>query len=191
MRRITALILTIVIFTFSLCACSQKSRKPSEIKIQSICELATLKCYYNNVAKSNKPKQGFLEKDREFWVEYTGIAKIGVDASQVKITIKDENVTITMPPAKLLSTEIISDSYKPVFSEDGFFNKNEITVEDQQSAVVKGEEKMVESVNNNAELFVSARKRAEELIASYVNNLGKMLGVEYKITWKYIEDTQA
>lgn len=191
MRRITVLILTIAIFTVSLCACSQKSTKPDEVQIHSICELATLKCYYNNVAKSNKPKQNFFEKDREFWVEYKGIANIGIDASQVKIKIKDENVTITMPEAILLGTDVVEGSFSYVLSEDGLFIKNEITAEDQQEAVVKAEDKMVETVKNNSELFASAKKRAKELIENYINKVGEKIGVKYQITWDEIEDNQA
>ena len=191
MRRITVLILTIAIFTVSLCACSQKNTKPDEVQIHSICELATLKCTYNNVAKSKKSKVNFFEKDRDFWIEYKCVANIGIDSSKVKMKVKDENVTITMPEAKLLGTDIVEGSFSYVVSEDGFLDKNEITAEDQQEAVVKAEAKMVETVNNNLDLFASAQKRAQELIENYIINIGELIDVDYQITWEYIEDTQA
>lgn len=190
MRRITVLILTVTIFTVSLCACSKMFIAPNEVQIKSICELATFKCYYNNVAKSEK-KQGegiehWLEKDRVFWVEYKGVANIGIDVSKVKMKINGNNITITIPPAKLLSTDVISDSYKYVLSEDSFFNKNEITVKDQKSAILDAEKEMVNSVSNNSELLAAAQERAKELIENYIKNIGELIDVEYEITWKEI-----
>ena len=57
MRKIAiALVLILVMSAFS--GCAQKStnnpKEPDITQIRSICNLATLECYYHNVAKSEK-----------------------------------------------------------------------------------------------------------------------------------------
>ena len=70
--------------------------KPALSQIRSICELATLECYYHNVEKSAKAKkQGGLmgrmaigtcgRKRKKFWIEYTGVAKTEIDMSDVNM----------------------------------------------------------------------------------------------------------
>ena len=60
-----------------------KSTEPDIMQVRSICKLATVECYYHNVAKSEKPAGTgiwhFGEKDRQFWIEYTGTMKLGID----------------------------------------------------------------------------------------------------------------
>lgn len=192
MKRKIVILLVSVTLLGIMCSCSNKNKEPDIMEIQSICELATLECYYNNVAISEKEKgEGFahlFEKDREFWIEYKGVAKIGVDMSQVKMTIKDENVTITIPPAKLLDMDKVADSYSYTLSKDGAINKNKITAKDQIKAVDKAQEEMEKQVNNNSKLLLTAQNRAKELIENYIDNMGKISGVEYKITWKELKE---
>ena len=191
MKKITILLVG-VIFLSVLCSCSNKNSEPDILEIRSICELATLECYYNNVAISEKEKgEGFthlFEKEREFWIEYKGKAKIGIDMSQVKMDIKDENVTITIPPAKLLDMDKVADSYSYTSSKDGVINKNKITAEDQMKAVDKAQKEMEKQVNNNSKLLLTAQNRAKELIKNYIENMGEIAGKEYKITWKELKE---
>ena len=51
--------------------------KPELSQVRAICDLATLKTYYHNVAKIKKDKGWILQKDRELWIEYTGMTTIG------------------------------------------------------------------------------------------------------------------
>ena len=116
--------------------------KPEITQIRSICELATLECCYNNVAKSTKePGTGLShlgEKQRDFWIEYSGTAKIGIDMSELKMDITDGNIiTITVPKAKILSISVDQQSYSEdsyVISSDNFIQKNPITTIQQETA---------------------------------------------------------
>lgn len=75
-----------VLMLLPLAACRKQT--PSQDQVRAICELSVMDCYYHNVAKFNKEKvQGILwwQKDRRFWIEYDGIVKLGIDASQVQI----------------------------------------------------------------------------------------------------------
>lgn len=165
-----------------------------ETEIKSICELATLKAYYHNVAKDTKDKStgisGWGEKDREFWIEYEGHATIGIDMEKVSMVLKDEHITITMPHAKVLDTNISTsdEDMRIIESSDGFFNKNKITTEDRQTAVTEAQKDMKKAVENNKTLLQSAELRAQELIENYIIELGDISNIEYQIEWKYIEE---
>lgn len=192
MKRLVGLLLAMIML-LSLCACSQQSEQikkaPDINQIKNICKLATLESYYHNVAKSIKDAgtgvSHFGEKQRKFWIQYTGVAKIGVDMSQVKMDVDDSNITITIPKAHLIDVNVVSatlneESY--IISPDGL-NPNKITAEDQTTAIEKAQEEMKRFVENNSTLMSAAQERAKELIEAYIIQLGTEAGVEYNITW--------
>ena len=197
----------------SLCACGNKESQPetqvsqhtenseTETKsnaepilpdlgqIRSICNLATMECYYHNVAKSVKEKGSGIahwgEKDRIFWIEYTGIAKVGINMAEVAMEVNGENVTVVLPQATLISCGIEEiDESSFVYSKDSSWNKNPVSAEDQTAAVNQAQEDMKANVENDAALLASARDRAKKLIENYIEKLGEASGVEYTITWK-------
>ncbi len=197
MKKIT-FILCLFLILCTTTGCTQKETKPVNepdiTQIRSICNLATLECYYHNVAKSvKKAESGFThigEVDRKFWIEYTGIAKIGIDMSKVNMKIEGEKVTVYMPSAKLLSIDISErdlneDSY--IASGDSWFNKNKITAEDQTNAINNAQANMAESVKNNSTLLLNAQTRAQDLIENYIVQLGEMSEIQYQIVWEYEE----
>ena len=167
--------------------------EPELIQIRNICKLATIKCCYNNVAKSVKSAgTGILhlgEKERTFWIEYSGEAEIGIDMSEVKMNVIDNEVTITMPEAQILSITVNPESYTDdsyVISTDGI-NKNPILPEEQAAAIKSAQDDMKESVLNNKSLLISAQDRAKQLIENYINQIGEISDTTYNITWNYDE----
>lgn len=198
-------ILIACIMSLSLCACANGAgqaektetentvSKPELSQIRSICELATLECYYHNVAKSTKTKGTGLahvgEKERKFWIEYTGVAKIGIDMSEVKMDIDGTSVEITIPDAKILDKEVKTiDEDDYISTLDSWFNKNQITADEQTQAVNDAQNEMAAAVEKNKALLVSAQERAKTLIENYVTQLGEATGIEYQIIWKYDEN---
>lgn len=194
MRKLILILLcAVLVLSFSGCT-SQKSYdvKPDITQIRSICNLATLECYYHNVAKSTKTAgtqmSDWFEKDREFWIEYTGVAKIGIDMSKVSMEIVEDTVTVHMPEAKLLSVDILESDLNEgsyIANTDGWFNTNKITAEDQTSAINNAQNKMATSVKENTTLLLNARIRAEKLIENYIVQIGDITGVSYRIKWVY------
>ena len=165
--------------------------EPDLAQIRSICDLATLECYYHNVAKSEKPAGTgiwhFGEKDRQFWIEYTGTVKLGIDMSKVQMKVNGTDVTVTIPEAEVQQVNVDDDSYNSdsyIFSEDGI-NKNEITAEDATGAVENARNEMIKTAEENTALLVNAQERAKKMIENYIMQLGETTGTEYQITWKY------
>lgn len=192
MKKITLSILMIIV-SCMLCSCGSDKATLKEEQIKSICELTTLKCYYNNVAKSDKEKGTGIahafEKARKFWIEYEGMASIGIDMNKVSMKVDNDNVVIRMPHAEVTDVAIVTetlneDSY--IISKDGFVNKNKITVQDQQDAIAAAQEEMKKSLYDNKGLFERAEREAKNIIESYVNEIGKLSGKKYKIIWKSI-----
>ena len=129
----------------------------------------------------------FGEKDRQFWIEYTGTVKLGIDMSKVQMKVNGTDVTVTIPEAEVQQVNVDDDSYNSdsyIFSEDGI-NKNEITAEDATGAVENARNEMIKTAEENTALLVNAQERAKKMIENYIMQLGETTGTEYQITWKY------
>lgn len=187
------LTLTMLILCTS-CGSVKESKQNKEIKplvsqMRTICELATVECYYHNVAKYKEEEaEGILwwKKDKHFWIEYSGIVKIGIDMSLVNISIKDDKVTITLPPAKVLSSKVD----EMTLTEDSFIidgNSAKIDSEDQTLAFKEAQDNMVRSASEDTVLLASAQQRAQTLLEDYVANIGNAVNKQYTIEWIYLD----
>lgn len=166
--------------------------EPQEAQARSICELATMECYYHNVARYNEEDaEGVLwwKKDKNFWIEYAGVVEIGIDASLVDIKVADELVTITIPPAKILGCRVDENT----LSESSFIiakDSAKVEAEDQTEAFREAQSRMEQAASEDRALLESARQRAQKLLEDYVNNLGESTGVPYKINWIYLDEDE-
>ena len=166
---------------------------PQASQMKSICELATMDCYYHNVAKyMEEDASGVLlwKKDRKFWVEYAGIVKIGIDTSLVNIEVDGEKVTITIPPAKVLSCKVDETT----LTEDSFIiakNSAAVEAEHQTAAFKEAQAKMQEEASSDTVLLASAQQRAQKLLEDYVNNIGNCVGKTYEIKWVYLDNAES
>ncbi len=201
---ITAFLLSIAV----LCACSADSGDtagtanaaadavgPNLSQIKEICELATLECYYHNVAKSVKESgSGLLhigEKDRDFWIEYSGCAKFGIDVSKVTMVLNGNQLTITLPPARLLGMSDYTFSEDSFISSDDGFNKNPITADDQTRAVAEANQQLEEMFSRDEAMLIRAQDRAKLLIESYIKKISELTQTEYVIQWELEDNTPA
>lgn len=191
-------ILLASITLLSLSACGQSTAEPESQHIiepkvsqmKSICELATLECYYHNVAKyKEEDAEGFLlwKKDKHFWIEYSGVVRIGIDASLVNITIENNTVSITLPEAEVLSCRVDSSS----LSQDSYIvdkNSAAITAEDEIYAFNEAQEYLKNCAANDRALLIEAQQRAQTLLEEYIINIGNAVGQEYTIHWIYLKN---
>ena len=174
-----------------MCLPRKINKQPELSQIRAICNLATLKTYYHNVAKLEKKKDWILQKDRDLWIEYTGITTIGIDMSKVEMKVENEKVTVTLPMAKLLSIDIDEDKIDQksyVYSQDNIVFKNEITAKDQSEAIKQAQDNMKKEVEENPQLLKIAQERAKDLIERYIKQLGELSGNTYKIEWNLLEE---
>ena len=196
MKRIIAILLMIASL-LALCACGDASvppatEEPQITQMRTICELATMDCYYHNVAKyyEKDADKGFLglgKKDKKFWVEYSGEVTIGLDATLVALQVSGDQVTITIPPAKVLGAKVYSDS----LSNDSYIidkDSADITAEDQTRVFENAQADMLAQASNDHLLLFNAQQRAQMLLEDYVTNIGNAIGVTYQINWIYLDE---
>lgn len=176
----------------SVSAEEEKTEKPELSQIRAICKLATLECYYHNVAKNTKSAGTGLshlgEKDRKFWVEYSGVVKLGVDMSRGSIEIEGNQITIYMPEAEIISIKADMDSISDTIYEKDSLNKNKITSEDVTTSVKEAEEQIRQNIESDSSLLVDAQERAQKLIKNYIDKIGEASGTKYTIEWETISD---
>ncbi|MBE5934728.1 MAG: DUF4230 domain-containing protein [Lachnospiraceae bacterium] len=191
MKKIIILLMCIVTLGCTSCKKEEvKELKPEAPQMKSICELATMKCYYHNVAKFKETDaEGILwwQKDRHFWIEYDGIVTLGVEAALVDIKVKGNRVTITMPPAKVLSCEV----NEKTLTEDSYIiakGSADVEAEHQTEAFKKAQKNMKNEAEKDEALLASARQRAEKLLEDYVNNIGELVDKKYEIKWVYVDN---
>lgn len=195
MKKIICFML-ILATLFSVTACSKlvalKESAPQVAQMRSICELATMQCYFHNVAKYSEddlPRFLFFGSSyRKFWVEYSGIVTIGLDASLVTMKIDGDTITITIPPAKVTGCKVDEST----LTKDSFIvaqGSADVKAEHQTEAFKEAQAQMREAAENDTILLANAQQRAQKLLEDYVNNIGNSLGKTYKIEWVYVEDS--
>lgn len=194
--------LSIIVLLSMICFCGACGKKeiqdeflpvePQIMQMRSICNLATLECYYRNVAKyKEEDATGILlwKKDKHFWMEYSGVVTLGIDASKVNMEVEGEQVTIYIPPAQIFGCKVDAES----LSKDSVFiakKSADITAEDQIEAFADAQENMFQTASNDTALLASAQQRAQRLLEDYVNNIGNSMGKTYRIKWVYLEENE-
>ena len=191
-KYLSVILIIMVCFSSVSCAKEIKNIAPETSQMKSICELAVMECYYHNVAKYKEENAtGILwwEKDRHFWMEYAGIVTIGVDTSLMNIEVEDENVTITIPPAKVLGCKVDETT----LTEDSFIvaqNSAKVEAEHQTEAFKSAKDKLESEAKSNFTLLAAAQQRVQKLLEDYVTNIGNSVGKTYKIKWIYLEGAE-
>ena len=167
--------------------------------VNAICELATLKSFYHNVAiyeVQPETSNNFLDDVillplknlvnagyKKLWVEYSGIVEIGIDASQIQIANADQNgiVNAFIPDAKVLNVYADEKTVSKPVTETGMFTT--INGEDLSKAFALAQSAMRQEVENDQTLLLKAKNNAKLLMEQYIINTGKKIGVEYTVNW--------
>ena len=194
-RKIKRLAVFGLVVCMLFSACGKKEEAPEEdlslTQMKSICELATLKCYYHNVAKITKEKDVlWWDTTAELWIEYSGIVKLGVDITNLDMQVDQNQVTITMPKAKVLSCQVDQTS----LDKDSYYTNREglgaekINADDQTEAIKTAQENMLENVESDDSLLQQVEQRAQELLEQYVKNVGNAMGKTYEVSFVIAED---
>lgn len=196
MKLKKSLFLLLAVLTLLFCAACGKEEAveipvPEEAQLKSICQLSVLEGYFHNVYKYNQEnaeKFLWMSKNKRFWLEYTGIAKYGIDASQVSMEVEGQDITITLPKAKLLyckvdSTSLTEDSY--IVDQDSA----KIKAEDSKNALTQAQAKLETEAADYEPLLTLAQHQTEKLMEEYVHNIAAAAGADtdyYTIHWNYL-----
>lgn len=138
------------------------------MKISEVAELATVEYRYTDAGRFSDGRQflGFeipwLKKS--FTAKWDGVIKAGIDMNQVTLTPDEEEhtLTIALPPAKILSHEILNDSIETLDETKNIFNPISVTDVRKFDAASKAE---MEKRAEESGLLVQARENAENVIS--------------------------
>lgn len=173
----------LLVGTVVLCltGCGKETQTADFSGVTSVCELATLKCYYHNVAKAETEASGIFAKwlktgYKKIWTEYSGIIEYGIDISQVTVSEPDKNgvVTVTMPDAQVLNVDVDEDSLGTPLTDTGFLTS--VTTEEKTTTLAGAQEAMEQQAKENTEMLSQAKARAKTLIEEYIKNVGESIG---------------
>lgn len=196
MRKLYLIIISIFLLLITSCSkpeIVEEIHKEPEFQtsqLQYISELATADVYYHSVAKYTEKDAdkgwfnglifGIGKKDMRFWIEYTGIVKIGIDASKIYTEISDSTINLYVPKPRVISFEIDSNS----LNENSYIidsNSAKVKAEDQVKAFELAKNDLIEKVNSNEILLNQIRDKTIKLLSNYINNISTEVGKEYTI----------
>lgn len=167
--------------------------------VSSICELATLRNYYHNVARYEEelsegvkkatdillwPFEQFIKPGyKQLWIEYSGIVEMGIDVNSVDIRQDNKYgvFDIYIPDAKVLNVYADDDSFSKPITETGWFAS--ITTKDRVKTYSMAQSAMRKEAENDQALLERAKHNAKTLLEQYIVNMGKEMGVNYTIQW--------
>lgn len=157
--------------------------------ISSICELATLECYYHNVATLTEPTTflGIHTGTKKVWITYSGVVKVGIDAGTVSISEPDANdvVTVSIPKAEIISTDIDEESINEQFVEGSATSR--VNIVNKTNAITDAQKTLRESAESDTSLLLQGRNRAKLILEKYIKNVGSQYGKDYTIKWVELE----
>ena len=175
------------------------ARFSESASVSTICELATLKSYYHNVAMFEEKPEGFNQvlNDvllwpfggytkigyKQFWLEYSGIVETGIDASQIRMNGPDAKgiVEVYVPEARIINVYADESSLTEPLSENGWFTG--ISGKEKADAFAKAQSAMREEAENDRALLRRAKENAKMLLEQYIVNTGREIGAEYTVQW--------
>ena len=138
-------------------------------EIREIGELATMEYRFTNVGTIDSVKKfSFVDWNVPFSrktavISMDGVVKVGIDVAEVDLVVDEASKTISikLPEARILSTELFEDSMTPYIEEESLLSN--ITLEDNSSL----REEIKTKAENNAVgsgLLIQARNQAGMLI---------------------------
>lgn len=194
MKKWIALILS-GLLACSVTSCGKQEQpsvvvEPQLSQMKAICELGVMECYYHNVAKFyDEDASGILwwQKDKHFWIEYSGVVKVGVDVSRVSMDVDGDVITITLPPAKILNCTVDEASLNP----DSYIvdkNSASITGADEVQALAEAQRQLQEAAAGDRVILSEAQDRVRQLLSDYVDNVVNRANQQYTIRWIYLDE---
>ena len=172
---LTTLLLVIILV-------SKNSHKDKELgydssavmnRVVPIQELALVKYNYSGVIgykdflkilKINVPLT-----EKSFLLKYNGYIKAGVNFESIKVEVKDKDIHISLPRAKILDTMIDEKSIRVYNESVNAFNP--LTITDYNKAIMKEKDNMITDAISQG-ILKDATKQAEVVLTSIMKDMG-------------------
>lgn len=170
-RILTFLVVFLILIALVIIGVSKvllNDGKTTKLGFENIGELATQSVLATQVEVSSAAREFFGRQipftESKSVFSYDVEIKAGIDFSEIKWDVTETCVNVTLPEAKVLSTEIDLDSFKVYHEKESIFRK--VSLEDTNSALVDLEEKAANSALENG-LLEKATENAKVLITNF------------------------
>lgn len=183
LRKLLILFLSLCMSVLLITGCGIKEKKVEFSQLGAICELATLRCYYHNVAEFVDGEDNIFHFNyKKMWIEYAGIVTVGIDVSKVTASKPDQNgiIKVTMPKAEVLAVDFDEDSIAEL-TETGILAS--VTAKDKTETFAYAQADMEKTARENDTLLIQGQERAKKVIEGYIQRVGTALGKSYAVEW--------
>ncbi len=147
-------------------------------------DLATVEYVVTKIIKTNDNKDWFKFGDRKILMSCEGTIKAGIDFSKIEvedISIEGEEVTLSLPPAKMISLNIPPEKIKVEYQDVGLLRQN-FNQSEKDYLLSQGESQIRGSVE-----ALGVLKTAETNATIFLTQFLKQLGYK-KITVRFGND---
>jgi Protein of unknown function (DUF4230) len=177
MRRLLLFLLCLV-----LLACNRKKAAQQEImSLKNMSDLATVEYVVTKIIKTNDNKDWYKIGDRKILMSCQATIKAGIDFAKIEvddIAIDGDEVTLTLPPAKMISLNIRPEDIKVEFQEVGVLRQS-FNQSEKDFLLSQGESQIRSSVE-----AIGVLKTAETNATVFLTQFLKQLGYK-KITVRF------
>lgn len=186
---VSVLVGIIFLLTFLLIFSNSKTKITNEtlgVQVKELKELTTIQYKYNNIATRNDWNRLFNIKlpftKSSFVVSYSGIIKIGIDLSETKVEVDENNkkIKVILPEPKILSNDIDFSSLKVYDENTSIFNPVKIKEYFKQSNIAK---ENAEDDAKKSGVFEQSKEVAKKVITELLNTT-KEIKEKYKIVFE-------
>lgn len=187
MNKKRIILLSLLLSILLLSGCAAKEQPVKFPQLGTISELATLRCYYHNVAKYTAGENNLFQINyKRIWMEYSGVVTVGIDVSKVTASTPNENgiVKVTMPKAEVLSIDFDEESISEL-TDTGIFAS--ISAKEKTEAFAWAQADMEVTARENALILMQGQARAKKVIEQYIEKVGETLNKTYTVEWVDVE----
>jgi len=168
--------IALLCFSLSAIKCSSK-KEPSQMQqvlgLQKMSELATAEYVVTKIIKANDNQTWYKIGDRKILMSCKASLAAGIDLSKLTekdIHISGDNISITLPHAKLLYINIQPEDIKTVYQNVSFF-RNNFTAQEKDELAAQAE-KQIKASADSLEILVAAETNATIFISNFLQKEG-------------------
>ena len=165
---IVVVLLVIALLFVSFNKDTFSSNKMTNMGFENIGEFATQSAYATEVNVTESSREIFGIKipftQSKYIYSYDFNIKAGFDFNEITWKEKNNKIIVNLPPVKILSNEIIEDSFKVFHEEESVFTP--ISLEDNNAAIAQMKKDAVDHAVRNG-LYDNAIANGKSLLTSF------------------------
>ncbi len=173
MRMYLILFFLFPVLLIDCTAKKEKSKMQEVLGLQKMSDLATAEYVVTKIIKANDNKTWYKPGDRKILMSCKASLVAGVDLSKISekdVSIEGDNITLTIPHAKLIYIDIKPEDVKTVYEDVSMFRTNFSSQE--KDALASQAEKQIKESADSLGIFVTAETNATIFINNFLKKEG-------------------